>query len=57
MNALELDPKDAIAWNNLGVVGGGSVGGQEYSAWACLEKSNELKFGPGPDRVQPLDAP
>ena len=32
LKALELDDNYARAWNNLGVVGGGTVKGQAYDA-------------------------
>ena len=31
LNALEIHPKFANAWNGLGVVGGGTVDGKRYS--------------------------
>ena len=31
VKALEIDPKYALAWNNLGTINGGTVDGKRYS--------------------------
>jgi len=42
MKALELNPKCAITWSHLGTVGGGTVGGLQYSQKDCFMKAIEL---------------
>ena len=44
MKALELDPTLARAWDNLGIMGGGRVGGLQYSEKDCYMKALELDF-------------
>lgn len=41
--ALELKPEYAQAWNNLGVAGGGSVGGQEMEEIYCYQRALYFK--------------
>ena len=43
MKALDLDPKLAHAWANLGAVGGGRVGGIQYSEKDCYIKALECE--------------
>lgn len=39
MKTLELDEQNSQGWNNLGVAGGGTVNGTEYSKKECYIKS------------------
>ena len=43
LQALERDPKNAKAWNNLGVIGGGEVKHESYNRKACFLKALELE--------------
>ena len=40
--AIELDPKNAYAWGNLGQMDGGVVKGQTYTATNCFEMAVQL---------------
>ena len=44
------DPTDAKAWFNLGIGGGGTVGGVPYGKKACYEQALQHDPGLGPSR-------
>ena len=40
--ALDIDDEDAIAWNNLGCEGGGTVAGIPYTVQECYQRALDV---------------
>ena len=48
MKSLQSHSENAVAWKNLGLCGGGEVGGKAYDAKQCYQQALELDIGLSP---------